>query len=74
MIWVRPNRRESQSLARKPVLPFLIFTLTHRARQKTWPSLGVDLWSTVACEFKRAGFLEGEAIRTTLTIAPHRDH
>jgi hypothetical protein len=42
----------------------LIFTLTHQAWQKRWPSLGVSLWLNVACEFKRAGFLEGEAIET----------
>ena len=29
---------------------------------------GVGLWPTVACEFKRAGFLEGEAIGTSLPI------
>jgi hypothetical protein len=29
----------------------------------------VDPWSSVACEFKRAGFLEGEAIGTSLPIA-----
>jgi hypothetical protein len=26
----------------------------------------VSLWLNVACEFKRAGFLEGKAIGTTL--------
>ncbi|EDM83412.1 hypothetical protein [Limnobacter sp. MED105] len=29
----------------------------------------VSLRLNVACEFKRAGFLEGEAIETTLLIA-----
>ena len=38
--------------------PFLIFTLTHLARQKSGPSLGVGCWPTVAGEFKRAGFLD----------------
>ncbi|WP_341709987.1 hypothetical protein [Limnobacter sp.] len=42
----------------------MIFTLTHLARQKGGPSLGAGPWPTVAGEFKRAGFLEGEAIET----------
>jgi hypothetical protein len=46
------------------VFPFLRFTLTHLARQKSGPSLGAGPWPTVADEFKRAGFLEGEAIET----------
>jgi len=37
---------------------------------KRWPSLGVSLRLNVAFEFKRAGFLEGEAVGTTLLIAP----
>ncbi|WP_334120165.1 hypothetical protein [Limnobacter sp.] len=64
-----PNQRESQSLARKPDFPFLKFTLTHLARQKGGPSLGAGLWPSVASEFKQAGFLEGEAIGTSLLIA-----
>jgi hypothetical protein len=43
-------------------------TLTHLARQKSGPSLGVGRGPNVACEFKRAGFLEGEAIGTSLLI------
>ena len=46
------------SRARKPVFPFLRFTLTHLARQKSGPSLGAGLWPNVAGEFKRAGFLD----------------
>jgi len=42
----------------------LRFSLTHLDRQKGGPSLGAGLWPTVAGEFKRAGFLEGEAIET----------
>jgi hypothetical protein len=42
----------------KTCIPFLKFTLTHLARQKSGPSLGVGLWPTVAGEFKRAGFLD----------------
>ncbi|WP_130556298.1 hypothetical protein [Limnobacter thiooxidans] len=64
------NQRESQSFARKPVDPFLKFTLTHLARQKSEPRLGVGRWPIVACEFKWAGFLEGETIGTSLLIAP----
>ena len=69
------NQRESQSFARKPVDPLLKFTLTHLARQKSGPSLGAGHWPTVADEFKRAGFLEGEAIGTSLLIEHehHRD-
>ncbi|EDM83094.1 hypothetical protein LMED105_00787 [Limnobacter sp. MED105] len=67
-----PNQRESQSFARKPVDPLLKFTLTHLARQKSGPSLGAGHWPTVADEFKRAGFLEGEAIGTSLLI--EREH
>ncbi|WP_291809061.1 hypothetical protein [Limnobacter sp.] len=63
-----PNQRESQSFARKPVDPLLKFILTHLARQKSGPSLGAGHWPTVADEFKRAGFLEGEAIGTSLLI------
>jgi len=32
----------------------------------------VSLWLNVACEFKRAGFLEGQAIGTSLPIGPFR--
>ncbi len=35
---------------------------------KVTTKLGAGLWPTVACEFKRAGFLEGEAIGTSLLI------
>uniref|UniRef100_UPI0025FC7295 hypothetical protein n=2 Tax=Limnobacter TaxID=131079 RepID=UPI0025FC7295 len=44
-------------------------------RQKSGPSLGAGHWPTVADEFKRAGFLEGEAIGTSLLIEHehHRD-
>jgi hypothetical protein len=31
-----------------------------------------SLWLNVACEFKRAGFLEGKAIGTSLPIELHR--
>jgi len=30
----------------------------------------VSLWLNMACEFQRAGFLEGEAIETPLPIGP----
>jgi len=33
----------------------------------------VSLWLNVACEFKRAGFLEGEAIGTSLLIGLQAD-
>jgi len=38
----------------------LKFTLTHRDSAKKTAELGAGLQPNVACEFKRAGFLEGE--------------
>jgi len=43
---------------RKPVSPFLKFTLTHRGSAKEMAEHGVGLQPSVACEFKRAGFPE----------------
>jgi len=71
----KPNRRVfiAQS-ARIPIacqktcISLFEITLTHQAWQKRWPSLGVSLRLNVVCEFKRAGFLEGEAVGTTLLI------
>ena len=65
-----PALAKSHTLLRqKACAPLVEFTLTHRSRQKRQPRLGVGLQPNVACEFKRAGFLEGgRTVKRTLQM------
>jgi len=44
--------------AQKTAVSLFELILAHRARQKTWPSLGVGYSPNAANEFTRGGFLE----------------